>query len=170
MPLGRPTAAGLRTFEPFDLAELVLDEDGTFEVLLAQDRPEQARNWWKLDPEMRTLMLRSVTEEWGGQVEPRLAITRLDVDPRRERFTQGAIRQRLESFGAVVEGMIMSGVKRVTDMRSAGVINKLVAVDYSQNGGRSDQWYHEGCFPWETTSCSLSRHSSSRAAGRSRCR
>jgi hypothetical protein len=146
MPLGRPTPAGLQTFEPFDFSELVIEEDGTFEALLSQHRPAKTQNWWRLDPEMRTLMLRSVSEEWGAHVEPRLAIIRLDVDPRRERFTPDALQQRLQSFGAVVEGMIMSGVKRVGNLRAGGVVNRLVVVDYSQNGGRPDQWYHEGCF------------------------
>src|SRR5262249_25153993 len=146
MPFGRPTSAGLRTFEPFDLSELVIEEDGNFEAWLSQHRPAKAQNWWRLDPEMRTLMLRSVSEEWGTHVEPRLAITRLDVDPRRERFTPDAVKERLRLFGAVVEGMIMSGVKRVGDLRAGGVVNRLVVVDYSQNGGRADQWYHEGCF------------------------
>ena len=146
MPLGRPTVAGLRTFEPFDLSELVIEADGNFEAWLSQHRPPGAQNWWRLDPEMRTLMLRSVSEEWGAHVEPRLAITRLDVDPRRERVTPDALEQRLRSFGAVVEGMIMSGVKRVGDLRAEGVVNRLAVVDYSQSGGRADQWYHEGCF------------------------
>jgi len=47
---------------------------------------------------------------------------------------------------------MMSGIKRVRDLRAQGVINQLAAVDYSNNGGRDDQWYQEGCFSladWE---------------------
>jgi hypothetical protein len=146
MPFGRPTVTGLRTFQPFDLDELVIEPDGTFAVLLSQHPSQEAQNRWRLDPEMRTLMLRSVSEEWGTHVEPRLAITRLDIDPRRERFTAETVRQRLQSFGSVVEGMIMSGVNRVATLLATGVVNRLIVVDYSQNGGRADQWYHEGCF------------------------
>ena len=38
-----------------------------------------------------------------------LAIVRLDGDPRRARFTPDVLRQRLGSFAAVVEAMMMSG-------------------------------------------------------------
>ncbi len=146
MPFGPPTSTGLRTFEPFDLDDLAIGPDGTFQVSLSRRQPREAQNWWRLDPDMRTLMLRSVSEEWGRHIEPRLAITRLDVDPRRERFATDTLRSRLQSFAAVVEAMIMSGVNRVTDLRTKGIINRLIAVDYSQRGGRADQWYHEGCF------------------------
>ncbi len=146
MPFGRPTAGGLRTFTPLDLSELAIEDDGTFEVRLSRHRPPEAQNWWYLESEMRTLMLRSVSEDWGAHVEPRLAITRLDVDSRRERFDTDALRQRLQSFGAVVEAMVMSGVSRVADLQAADVVNRLIAVDYSKLGGRGDQWYHEGCF------------------------
>jgi hypothetical protein len=119
--------------------------DGTFEVALSGVRPPEG-NWWHLEPAMSSLMLRSVSEDWGAYVEPRLAIVRLDADPRRERYAPEAFWRRLQSFGAVVEGMIMSGVNRVAELRSNDVVNRLVAVDYSGNGGRLDQWYEEGCF------------------------
>jgi hypothetical protein len=146
MPFGGPTPHGLRTYPPFELGELDVEDDGTFEVELSQERPPGVRNWWQLDEDMRTLMLRSVSEDWGAHIDPRVAIVRLDVDPRRERFAPEALRQRLRSFPLVVEGMMMSGVARVRDLRTQGVINRVAAVDYSGNGGRDDQWYQEGCF------------------------
>jgi hypothetical protein len=146
MPFGGPTADGLRTYPPFELNELAVEQDGTFEVVLSQERPAGAPNWWRLDEGMRSLMLRSVSEEWGTHVDPRVAIVRLDVDPRRARVTPEALTQRLQMFPLVVEGMMMSGIKRVRDLRTEGAINRLAAVDYSGNGGRSDQWYQEGCF------------------------
>jgi hypothetical protein len=146
MPFGGPAKGGLRTYPPFELSELAVDPDGTFEVVLSQERPAGVPNWWKLDEGMRTLMLRSVSEEWGTHVDPRLAIVRLDVDPRRARVAPDALRQRLHMLPLVVEGMMMSGITRARDLRTQGVINRLTAVDYSGNGGRSDQWYQEGCF------------------------
>jgi hypothetical protein len=146
MAFGGPTAEGLRTYPPFELSELAVAQDGTFEVVVSRERPAGVQNWWQLDEGMRTLMLRSVSEEWGTHVDPRLAIVRLDVDPRRARVTPQALRERLQFFPLVVEGMIMSGIKRVRELRTQGVINRLAVVDYSGNGGRSDQWYQEGCF------------------------
>ena len=146
MPFGAPTAGGLQTFPPFDLAGLAVDGDGTFEVVLSGSRPKEARNWWLLQPGMRTLMMRSVSDEWGVPAEPRVAIVRLDADPRRPRTTSGGLGTRLRSFAPVVEAMIMSGVNRVADLRARDVVNRLVPVDYSASGGLGDQWYHEGCF------------------------
>ena len=146
MPFGGPTAAGLQTFAPFDLDDLVIDDDGTFEVALTAARPTGARNWWRLEPEMRTLMLRSVSDEWGVQVEPRVAIVRLDGDPRRGRVDAEALRRRFRSYAAVVEGMVASGLARVAQLRADDVVNRLVTVDYSANGGLGDQWYQEGLF------------------------
>jgi hypothetical protein len=147
MPFGPPVAGGLRTFAPFDFDDLKIEPDGTFEVALSAQRPAGAANWWRLEPEMRTLMLRSVSERWGEHVEPRVAIIRLDVDPRRRRPDPSEMRKRIDVFAPVVEGMIMSGVGRVAKLRGDGVVNRLVDVDYSgTGGGLAGQWYQEGCF------------------------
>ncbi len=146
MPFGGPTANGLQTFAPFDFDDLTIEADGTFEVVLSAQCPEAARNWWKLEPEMRTLMLRSVSDKWGAHAEPRVAIVRLDVDPRRERVDVDALRRRFQSLAVVVEAMVMSGIRRVAQLRAEGVVNRLTTVDYSANGGLDDQWYQEGCF------------------------
>lgn len=146
MPFGAPTPDGLQTFTPFDLDDLAAEEDGTFEVVLSRHRPPGVRNWWRLDPEMRTLMLRSVSDQWGAHIEPRLAIVRLDIDPRRERAPSTVLRRRFRSFASVVEAMVMSGIKRVGQLQAQGVVNRLIAADYSASGGLGDQWYQEGCF------------------------
>ena len=146
MPFGAPTAAGLRIFPPFDLVDLALEDDGTFDVVLSRNRPEGVRNWWPLDPQMRTLMLRSVSTDWGEHDEPRVAIVRLDTDPRRARTRADALRTKFRSYATVVEGMVMSGLRRVADLRAADVVNRLTTVDYSAQGGLDDQWYQEGCF------------------------
>ena len=96
---------------------------------------------------MRTLMLRIVSDEWGVDTEPRIAIVRLDTDPRRTRTEPDALRRRFASFAMVVEGMVMSGVNRVAALRADDVVNRLVTVDYAGTGGAlDDQWYQEGCF------------------------
>jgi hypothetical protein len=131
------------------LAELAMDDDGTFDVLLSQERPENTRNWWRLESGMRSLMLRSVSSDWAAHVDPRLAIVRLDIDPRRERMATDAFQKRVSLFSIVVEAMIKSGIKRVDNLRSEDIVNRVVVVDYSGDGGLSDQWYQEGCFALE---------------------
>jgi hypothetical protein len=147
MPFGPPVAGGLQTFPPLRFDDLELEPDGTFEVVLSAARPSGAKNWWRLQPDVRTLMFRSVSERWGEHIEPRVAIVRLDTDPRRARPDPAAVRRRLDAFAMVVEGMIMSGVNRVAALRDDDVVNQLVTVDYSgTGGGLDDQWYQEGCF------------------------
>jgi hypothetical protein len=147
MPFGKPVAGGLQTFAPFDLDDLELDADGTFEVVLSATRPAATRNWWPLDAGVRTLMLRSVSPEWGAHTDPRLAIVRLDVYPRRRRTDPAALEHKFRAYATVVERMVMSGVNRIATLRADGVVNTLTTVDYSgTGGGLSDQWYQEGCF------------------------
>jgi hypothetical protein len=149
MAFGRPTPKGLETFAPFDLAELALDDDGGFEVVLSGERPDNVRNWWQLEPGTRSLMLRSVSTDWAGHADPVLAIVRLDGNPRRQRIGSDALRQRVSSFAYVVEAMIKSGINRVAQLRTEGIVNRVVTVDYSSGGGLRDQWYQEGCFELE---------------------
>ncbi len=149
MAFGGPTPKGLETFAPFDLAGLTVDDDGKFDVVLSRERPENARNWWQLEPGTRSLMLRSVSTDWSGLADPALAIVHLDGSPRRERVGSEALRQRASAFAYVVEAMIKSGINRVAELRSEGVVNRVVTVDYSGGGGLQDQWYQEGCFQLE---------------------
>jgi hypothetical protein len=149
MAFGGPTAKGLETFSPFDLAQLELDDDGGFEVVLSGERPVNAQNWWQLEPGTRSLMLRSVSSDWGAHADPDLAIVRLDRNPRRERMGTDDLQQRVSSFAYVVEAMIKSGINRVVQLRTEDIVNRVVTVDYSGGGGLQDQWYQEGCFELE---------------------
>ena len=85
MPFGGPTAQGLQTFAPFDLGPPTAGPDSIFEATLSQRQPAPEKAWWRLEPGTRSLMLRTVSDDWGVHTEPRVAITRLDVDPRRSR-------------------------------------------------------------------------------------
>jgi hypothetical protein len=147
MPFGGRTAAGMQTFAPFDLAEVAVDPDGRFDVLLSPARPVgHTGDWWQLDPEMRTLMLRSVSDDWGRHREPLVAIVRLDTPARRARSSADGLRRKFAAFSALVEGAIVYGVRHADQLRDDGVVNRVTLVDYSANGGLADQWYHEGLF------------------------
>jgi hypothetical protein len=145
MPFGAPTANGLETFGELDFDDLEIDESGWFDVVLSQERPVGVESWWRLDPRTRSLMLRSVSDAWGSEVDPRVAIVRTDVAPGGASAEPGVRSEGLRSYAHVVEAMMMSGIRHVEQLRQDGV-NRLVLVDYGQGGGRHDQWYHEGCF------------------------
>jgi hypothetical protein len=147
MPFGGRTATGLQTFPPFDLATVDVDADGHFDILLSAARPAgHTGDWWQLDPGMRTLMFRSVTDDWGHHREPLIAIARLDAPARRVRASADDLRTRFAAFSLVAEGAIVYAVTHADQLRDAGTVNRVALVDYSANGGLAGQWYHEGLF------------------------
>ena len=147
MPFGPPTASGVQTFPPFDLDTLTVGEDGRVDVILSAEKPADHRgDWWPLDPATRSLMLRSVSSDWGQHREPVLALVRLDAVPRRTRPSAAEVTERLDAFAAMVDRTLSYGLRRVDDLRAKGVVNDLTLVDYSTQGGLAAQWYHEGVF------------------------
>ena len=146
MPFGVTKGGSMQTASAFDFADLDVAADGMFKVVVSAERPTDAPQWWQMAPETQSLMIRSVSDDWGAHVEPRLAIVRRDADPRRARTDPAELRRRLQSYAAVVERMVMSGPARLEQLRSTTPVNSLVGVDYSDSGGLGDQWYQEGYF------------------------
>ena len=147
MPFGPPTASGVQTFPPFDFAELTIEPDGRFDVVLSPKRPPHHEgDWWQLDRATRTVMLRSVSNDWGRQRDPAVAIVRLDTPPRRPRPSAERLAARLETLPALVERSLTYGLRHVDDLHADGTVNTLRLVDYSATGGLAAQWYHEGIF------------------------
>ena len=94
----------------------------------------------RLEPGTRTLMLRSVSDAWGEHIEPRVAITRLDAGPRRARCAPESVAQRLRTFALVVEGMVMSGVRRMSmpvDWRNSRYWSRQASYLNRSSGVRS---------------------------------
>lgn len=147
MPMGPPTAGGVRTYPAFDVAGLAPDDDGSIDVVLSAERPPVHQGaWWELAPDVTTLMLRSVSDDWGRHREPALAITRLDGPGRRQRQDDGRLADRLALVALVAGGAIAHGFRKVATLRADGVVNEVALVDYSANGGLAGQWYHEGVY------------------------
>ncbi len=147
MPFGGPTATGLRTFPPRDLGGLQVGADGRFDVLLSAERPAGHQgDWWQIDPDVRSIMLRSVSADWGEHREPLVAIVRVDTPARRRQSAPEEVMPRLEALAAVVERALTNGLGKFDRLRADGVVNRLVTTDYSANGGLPGQWYFEGVF------------------------
>ena len=63
-----------------DLDSLHIAKDGYFSVLLSVERPVGYKgDWWKLDPTARTLLMRKAAYDWRHEIDPRIAIDRLDA-------------------------------------------------------------------------------------------
>ena len=147
MPMGGPTAAGLKTYPAIDLRGFELDADGRLDLVLSAQRPEgHAGHWCAIAPDVRSLMLRSVSDDWGKHRDPVLAITRLDTPSRRPRPAPEALADSLAGIVPMVEGMLAFGMRKVAGLRAAGFVNSVTTVDYSAGGGLAGQWYHEGVF------------------------
>jgi hypothetical protein len=147
MPFAAPSASGLASFPPFDLADLTTGADGRFDVLLGEERPaDHTGDWWPLDSSMASLWLRTVSDDWGNDREPRVAIRRVDGPRRRPRPAPTPIEAKLAALGAIVEHTIGYGVRHTDELIADGFVNQLKLVDYGPNGGMPLQWYHEGVF------------------------
>ena len=147
MPMGGPTAAGLKTYPAIDLRSFDVDADGRLDLLLSARRPEgHTGQWCEIATDVRSLMLRSVSDDWGRQSDPVLAITRLDSPSRRERPAADALAATLAGLVPMVEGTLAFGMRKVAALRAGGFVNMVTTVDYSAGGGLAGQWYHEGVF------------------------
>jgi hypothetical protein len=91
------------------------------------------------------LWLRSVSDRWGEERDPRIAITRVD-EPARARPSGDAIRSQLGALGFTVERIVEYGMKHVDELMDQGFVNRLKTVDYGNSGAMPLQHYHEGVF------------------------
>lgn len=79
--------AGSGTGEPGaltnDLDQLTIGDDGYFSVILSRTRPANYNgDWWELGDDTLSLLIRATSADWKGEIDPRMAIDRLDDIPR----------------------------------------------------------------------------------------
>jgi hypothetical protein len=147
MPMGGPTAAGIRTYPAIDLRDVEPGADDRIDLVLSAQRPEGHRGQWReIAPDVRTLMLRAVSDDWGAHRDPVLSITRLDKPSRRSRPAPKALATSLAGLVPMVEGSLGFGMRKVAGLRAGGFVNAVTTVDYSAGGGLAGQWYQEGVF------------------------
>lgn len=140
-----PFTAMMQSTTPLDLDDIAGD-DGSIDLLVSRERPEDYTGaWWKLEPGWASLWLRSVSDRWGEQREPQIAIERIDVATRR-RPSGDAVLAHLTTLGMAVQRGIEYGIKHVDDLAAEGFVNRLKTVDYGASGGMPLQSYHEGLY------------------------
>jgi hypothetical protein len=77
-----PPKPGARTVATNDLDSLHIGKDGYFSVILSPERPAgYTGDWWRLDPTTVTLLMRKTAADWRHEIDPRIAIDRLDSAP-----------------------------------------------------------------------------------------
>jgi len=133
-------------FTPFDLSDVARDPDGTFDVLVSRERPAgYDGDWWQLEPGTASLWLRSVSDRWGEDRDPRVAITRVDTGAR-ARPSGETTRKQLAALGVMVERIVEYGMRHVDELIDGGFVNRMKTVDYGASGAMPLQHYHEGVF------------------------
>ncbi len=96
--MGLPPGPG---YGNYDLDDLALEADGSFEVLFSNERPAgYSGNWLHLHPEARFILLRQFSYDWGRERDVRVAIERLDTPALKPRWTpEETDRQLKQLFG-----------------------------------------------------------------------
>jgi hypothetical protein len=147
MPMGGPTAAGIRTYPVIDLRGVEPGADDRIDLVLSAQRPDgHTGQWREIAPDVRALMLHAVSGDWGAHRDPVLSITRLDKPTRRSRPAPEALAASLSGLVPMVEGALGFGIRKVAGLRAGGFVNTVTTVDYSAGGGLAGQWYQEGVF------------------------
>src|SRR4029078_3522856 len=97
-----PFTEMMRGFTPFDLSDVARGSTGKFDVLVSSERPAgYDGDWVPLGAGTASLWIRSVSDQWGIERDPRIAITRVDA-PARPRPTGDATPKQLAALGLIV--------------------------------------------------------------------
>ncbi len=137
-------------FNNYDVDDLAINADGTFEVILSGERPAgHEGNWLYLHPEADFILLRQFNYNWGRDVDMRLAIERLDYRPaQRPRMSPGATDRLLEQFMKYPRRLTYTGLAQVKRPHDQGFINRFHLNQFEDMGNGEDwpQSYYETVF------------------------
>jgi hypothetical protein len=141
-----PFTDGMQSFTPLDLSAVTRGPGGRFDVLVSRERPAgETGDWWKLEPGTTSLWLRSVSDRWGHERDPRIAIERVGAASR-QRPSVDQAPARFAALATVVERIVEYGIQHVDELVADGFVNRVKLVEYGATGGMPRQWYHEGAF------------------------
>jgi hypothetical protein len=138
--LGAPRAV-------FDINSLKVDAQGNFDVIASPTRPTgHTGDWWQLQPDTNALMMRSVSSDWGKEVDPTISIERVDAPVMRPRPSAASLEKRLRAMPNDITFSAMMFLDHVAKLREQGYVNKLKIFDVAQSGGLAGQFYYEGAY------------------------
>jgi len=130
-----------------DVDSLNIASDGSFEVLLSAEKPEDyTGDWYELNPDTKTASYRKAFYEWGDGKSTRLAIERLDSAPRGERLSAAETSRRLKLLTEYVSRYVGFIMGYGNKQRAEGYVNKLEHDDWAGRGGVSGQHYYQGIY------------------------
>lgn len=131
----------------YEVDDLTIGADGTFEVILSRERPAgYTGDWWYLDPATTNLYLRQASYDWLNEIDGRFAIERLDVPPTPNRRTRADIRARLEQLSNYPGIFLNFLMKFAAAMEAKAPPNEITMTDNGGVGGVKNQVYWEAVF------------------------
>ena len=129
-----PFTEMMQGFTPFDLTDVARGPDGRFDVVVSRERPhDHDGDWWPLPEGTASLWIRSVSDRWGLERDPRIAIARVDA-PARPRPSGAVIERQLAALGVMVERIVEYGMRHVDELIDAGFVNRMQTIDYGNSG------------------------------------
>jgi hypothetical protein len=142
--MGNPPGPG---FNNYDLNQLDIAEDGSFEVIFSSERPEGYQgDWLYLHPESRFLLLRQFSYDWGNERDVKVCIERLGGQPLKPRMSVATIDQQLRDlFGGYVKRLSQLCQGIIANSRSNRPPHEMKLVTFAELGNGDDwpQAYYE---------------------------
>ncbi|MET0987032.1 MAG: hypothetical protein ABW034_16675 [Steroidobacteraceae bacterium] len=133
----------------YDLAQIEVDGNGQFEVLLSAERPQGHQgNWWYMDPHSTHVLVRQWSYDWVNEVDGRFAIERMDRPAIRPRPCIEQLSRDLSHISAWMENTVRTSMAIANRYLAQGLVNLVAVRDLSGIGGLSNskQLYVEGQF------------------------
>lgn len=131
----------------YDIDKLAIGKDGSFEVILSNERPAgHTGDWWQIPIESTSVRVRQIAYDWLHETDGRFTIERLDRPAARPRMTSAQIAQKLQQIPAWAENWTQVAMTQLRRDRDAGLINKVIVYDFAEEGGTKAQKYIKGQF------------------------
>jgi Protein of unknown function (DUF1214) len=128
-----------------DDRELVIDSDGTFEVIFSAERPAgYDGNWARIAPEATAIYVRLRSYDWPNEVDPDLVIECLDPVPPKPRLQPDEIIRRIEEMSKYPARKTRNYYRMQNGVKERVGVNVFEPVRYE--GGLAQQVYWPAVF------------------------
>lgn len=137
---------GSNTRPHLDLSTLTVDDKGRFSVLVSAQRPDDYEgDFWQLEPGTRRLMMRLVSSDWAGEVQPVVTIERVSGPMGRPRSSAADLTARLKALPGETGFIASLFVDRVEKLAAEGYVNRFRTM-VPPMGALESQFYYDGVF------------------------
>lgn len=128
-------------FHNYDLDDLHIEADGSFEVIFSSEKPADYQgNWRYLNPESDFMLVRQFSYDWGNEVDVRVAIERLDISGLKAPMGPDETDQLLRKlFDGYVKRLSKLCLDIVQNSRNKAPTHQMTLTDFSELGN-SDSW------------------------------